>query len=417
MMALKKVRFDNFQPESVRFMAREIKILRRLDHPNVMKLEGIITSRLSCSIYLVFEYMEHDLCGLLSNPEVKFNDSQIKCYMLQLLKGIEHCHSRGVIHRDIKSSNILINNEGVLKIADFGLANFFNSRSKQPLTSRVVTLWYRPPELLLGSTNYGPYVDMWSVGCVFAELFVGRPILKGRTEVEQLHKIFKLCGTPPDEYWTKSKLPLAAMFRPQFTYASTLRERCKELPRTVVDLIDTLISVEPEKRATAKSALQAEYFYTRPYACDPASMPKYSPNKEIDARFRDQAGRKKAGGRVQASGTSRNPRRSRRTLQEQSSFSKLIPEDGNRNFTRDFVDSKASYDTVSEVSQMTETSQADSICTLPAQATTSNGSGPSGARRTHRRHVVQMHHNFIKFETFDASGVYEPEDISSVSYL
>ncbi|KVI02456.1 Protein kinase, ATP binding site-containing protein, partial [Cynara cardunculus var. scolymus] len=389
MMALKKVRFDNFQPESVRFMAREIKILRRLDHPNVMKLEGIITSRLSCSIYL-------------------------------LLKGIEHCHSRGVIHRDIKSSNILINNEGVLKIADFGLANFFNSRSKQPLTSRVVTLWYRPPELLLGSTNYGPYVDMWSVGCVFAELFVGRPILKGRTEVrtfrmpivylermhskrhlvEQLHKIFKLCGTPPDEYWTKSKLPLAAMFRPQFTYASTLRERCKELPRTVVDLIDTLISVEPEKRATAKSALQAEYFYTRPYACDPASMPKYSPNKEIDAR-------------VQASGTSRNPRRSRRTLQEQSSFSKLIPEDGNRNFTRDFVDSKASYDTVSEVSQMTETSQADSICTLPAQATTSNGSGPSGARRTHRRHVVQMHHNFIKFETFDASGVYEPEDISS----
>lgn len=117
---------------------------------------------------------------------------QIKCFMWQLLKGMEHCHSRGILHRDIKSSNILVNNEGVLKIADFGLANFFNTKNRQPLTNRVVTLWYRPPELLLGSTSYGTYVDMWSVGCVFAELYVGRPILKGRTEVRT---IAHLCFT------------------------------------------------------------------------------------------------------------------------------------------------------------------------------------------------------------------------------
>ncbi|KAK1315676.1 putative serine/threonine-protein kinase [Acorus calamus] len=126
------------------------------------KLEGLVTSRMSCSLYLVFEYMEHDLAGLAASPGIKFTEPQVKCYMKQLLSGLEHCHNNGVLHRDIKGSNLLLDNSGVLKIADFGLAANFDPNRKQPMTSRVVTLWYRPPELLLGATDYGVGVDLWS---------------------------------------------------------------------------------------------------------------------------------------------------------------------------------------------------------------------------------------------------------------
>uniref|UniRef100_A0A5B6ZEJ1 Protein kinase domain-containing protein n=1 Tax=Davidia involucrata TaxID=16924 RepID=A0A5B6ZEJ1_DAVIN len=321
-VALKKVRFDNYEPESVRFMAREIMILRRLDHPNIIKLEGLITSRLSCSIYLVFEYMEHDISGLLSCPDIKFSEAQVKCYMKQLLSGLEHCHSRGVMHRDIKGANLLVNNEGVLKVADFGLANFCTSGPfghRQPLTSRVVTLWYRPPELLLGSTDYGASVDLWSVGCIFAELLLGRPILQGRTEVEQLHKIFKLCGSPPDNYWKKSKLPHATLFKPQHPYESCLWETFKDLSKFSVNLIETFLSVEPYKRGTASSALASEYFTTKPYACDPSSLPKYPPSKEIDAKHREESRRKKPGGRV------RGPETTRKLTRKPNGLNKLAP--------------------------------------------------------------------------------------------
>ncbi|KAG9138078.1 hypothetical protein Leryth_001328 [Lithospermum erythrorhizon] len=302
-------------------MAREINILRRLDHPNIIKLDGIITSKLSSSIYLVFEYMEHDVAGLLSCTDVKFNEPQIKCYMKQLLSGVEHCHSRGVMHRDIKGANLLVNNDGILKVADFGLANFWNFGQRHPLTSRVVTLWYRPPELLLGSTDYGASVDLWSVGCVFAELLIGKPILQGRTEVEQLHKIFKLCGSPPEDYWKKSKLPHATLFKPQHPYACSLWETFKDLPETAVSMIESLLSVEPHMRGTASTALASEYFKTKPYACDPSSLPKYPPSKEIDAKHREEARKKRANGRP------RGPETAKRSTRKQNGISKLAPEE------------------------------------------------------------------------------------------
>ncbi|KAL8150648.1 hypothetical protein V2J09_020456 [Rumex salicifolius] len=409
-VALKKVRFDNFEPESVRFMAREILILRRLDHPNVMKLEGIITSRSSCSIYLVFEYMEHDLSGLASCPDIKFSESQVKCYMKQLLSGLEHCHARGVMHRDIKGSNLLINNEGILKVADFGLANFSNLGNKHPLTSRVVTLWYRPPELLLGATNYGPSVDLWSVGCVFGEVLLGKPLLQGRTEVEQLHKIFKLCGSPPDEYWRKSRHPHSTLFKPQQHYESSLHRTCKDLPTPALDLIETLLSVDSHKRGSASSALASEYFATKPYACDPASLPKYPPNKEIDVKCREEARRKKASG--QARGLERSRRGSRKPngayklaptealpvapVQTQNVHRvkingniALFPSEENSIVTRESLE--ASVDQRKEMSHIKNASQGDIPFSGPMQVPSSSGFAwvkkrrDSGSVKSHSR--------------------------------
>ncbi|XP_047941979.1 probable serine/threonine-protein kinase At1g54610 [Salvia hispanica] len=294
-VALKKVRFDNLEPETVRFMAREILVLRRLDHPNVIKLEGVAISRMSSSLYLIFEYMEHDLAGLTAFQNAKFTEPQVKCYMKQLLSGLEHCHNNGVLHRDIKCSNLLIDNEGTLRIADFGLASFFNPESKRPMTSRVVTLWYRPPELLLGATRYGVGVDLWSAGCILAELFAGKPIMRGRTEVEQLHKIFKLCGSPPEEYWRKSKLPNATLYKPQQPYKRCLAETFKDFPPSALALTETLLAIDPDARCSATEALNTEFFTTEPYACEPSSLPKFPPSKEMDIKLRDEESRRQRG--------------------------------------------------------------------------------------------------------------------------
>uniref|UniRef100_A0A2N9FMI9 Protein kinase domain-containing protein n=1 Tax=Fagus sylvatica TaxID=28930 RepID=A0A2N9FMI9_FAGSY len=297
-VALKKVRFDNLEPESVKFMAREILVLRKLDHPNVVKLEGLVTSRMSCSLYLVFEYMEHDLAGLVACQGVKFTEPQTfhgAVYWVPCIVGLEHCHSRGVLHRDIKGSNLLIDNEGVLKIADFGLAAFYDPGKKQPMTSRVVTLWYRPPELLLGAVFYSVGVDLWSAGCILAELLSGKPIMPGRTEVEQLHKIFKLCGSPSEEYWKKYKLPNATLFKPQQPYKRCIAETLKDFPPSSLPLIESLLSIDPDERGIATDALNSEFFTTEPYACEPSSLPQYPPSKEMDVKLRDEEARRQRG--------------------------------------------------------------------------------------------------------------------------
>ncbi|KAL6603190.1 hypothetical protein ACP70R_043551 [Stipagrostis hirtigluma subsp. patula] len=268
-VALKKVLLDASDPESVQFMAREIRMLRRLDHPNVIKLEGVATSRMH--IYLVFDFMCSDLARLICRPDQRLTEPQIKSYMQQLLSGLQHCHDRGILHRDIKSANLLIDRHGVLKIGDFGLANFYGPRNRQPLSSCVVTIWYRAPELLLGATDYGVGVDLWSAGCVLAEMFLGEVLMPGGTEVEQLAHIFNLCGSPPDDYWLKMGLP--ASLNPPEPYKPAMPERLRGLPPSALPLIAALLDFDPAARGTAALALQSDFFSTPPLPCDLASLP------------------------------------------------------------------------------------------------------------------------------------------------
>ncbi|XP_030544115.2 probable serine/threonine-protein kinase At1g54610 [Rhodamnia argentea] len=292
LVALKKVRFDTSEPESIKFMAREIMILRELDHPNVVKLEGLATSRMQFSLYLVFDFMVSDLQRIITRPEGGLTEPQVKCYMHQLLSGLQHCHDKGILHRDIKGSNLLIDKTGMLKIADFGLANYYRPRDRRPLTNRVVTLWYRAPELLLGATDYGVSIDLWSAGCLLAEMFAGHPIMPGRNEVEQLHKIFKLCGTPPEDYWKKMKLP--STFRPRQLYKSNLTEIFREFPDSSVGLLSSLLSLDPASRGSASLALQHEFFYTSPLACDLSGLPIIYQEKDEFIKIYERKMRRKA---------------------------------------------------------------------------------------------------------------------------
>ena len=175
---------------------REIALLARLEHENVVALRHVVVGRALTSVFLVMEFCEQDLANLLDNMPVPFTESQVKCIVLQLIRGVEYLHENYVIHRDLKMSNLLLTNAGIVKIADFGMARAFGLPSR-PMSPRVVTLWYRPPELLLGAETYTTAVDCWAIGCIMGELLNHAPLLPGRTEVNQLELIIRLLGFGP----------------------------------------------------------------------------------------------------------------------------------------------------------------------------------------------------------------------------
>ncbi|KAL8106423.1 cyclin-dependent kinase G-2-like isoform X3 [Apium graveolens] len=206
-VALKKVKMEKEREGFPLTSLREINILLSFDHPSIVDVKEVVVGSSLDSIFMVMEYMEHDLKALMETKKQPFSQSEVKCLMLQLLEGVKYLHDNWVLHRDLKTSNLLLNNRGELKICDFGLARQYGSPLK-PYTHLVVTLWYRAPELLLGTKQYSTAIDMWSLGCIMAELLSKEPLFNGKTEFDQIDKIFKMLGVPNETIWPGfSKLP------------------------------------------------------------------------------------------------------------------------------------------------------------------------------------------------------------------
>jgi cyclin-dependent kinase 12/13 len=294
-VALKKVRMDQEKEGFPTTAIRELKMLRSLRHENVVRLKEIVTGqnakksnamRNRHEIYMVFEYADNDLGGLLDTPSVVFTEGHVKAYMKQLLQGLWYCHEREVLHRDIKGANLLIDSHGCLKIADLGLARTYADNLSR-YTNKVITLWYRPPELLLGTENYGPEVDIWSVGCLLIEMLTRRVAFPGSDEAEQLDRIFKICGLPDDRDWPQwRQLPLAKMVNEELYSGDRLKVSLPELSDLALDLVRSLLAFNPRKRPTAHAALNHEWFWTRPYPTPREELPRYSATHEYQAKQR-----------------------------------------------------------------------------------------------------------------------------------
>ncbi|EEY20881.1 cyclin-dependent kinase G-1 [Verticillium alfalfae VaMs.102] len=270
---------------------REIQILRDCQHRNIVNLEEVVvgddTSKIE-HIFLVLEFVEHDLKSILEEMPEPFLLSEVKRLLLQLTSGITYLHENWILHRDLKTSNLLLNNRGQLKIADFGMARYVGDPAPK-LTQLVVTLWYRAPELLLGAKTYDWSVDMWSVGCIMGEMLTREPLLQGSNEVDQVTKIFELCGVPTQESWpTFRSLPNARTLRlpkTSLVTGSIIRAKFTSLTNAGCGLLNDLLALDPDKRPSAKDMLQHKYFSEDPKPKQESMFPTF-PSKAGQERRR-----------------------------------------------------------------------------------------------------------------------------------
>ncbi|GMH79556.1 hypothetical protein TrVE_jg4399 [Triparma verrucosa] len=256
-VALKRIRLE-VEDEGIPSTAlREISLLRELRHDNIVELKDCVQSE--GKLYLVFEFLDRDLKKYMEATNGMLSTMLVKSYLFQLCRGLAFCHARGVMHRDLKPQNLLVSRDGRLKLADFGLARAFCPPIR-PLTHEVVTLWYRPPEILLGSQTYAPPVDVWAIGTIFVEMVTKRPLFPGDSEIDQLFKIFRQLGTPNETLWPgcTSLQDWNSSF-PQWPRLS-VSKMASTLGPEGIDLLEKLLLYTPKDRISAKEALNHKYF-------------------------------------------------------------------------------------------------------------------------------------------------------------
>ncbi len=262
LVALKEIHLDS-EEGTPSTAIREISLMKELKHENIVSLHDVIHTE--NKLMLVFEYMDKDLKKYMDSrgDRGQLDYITIKSFMQQLLRGIQFCHDNRVLHRDLKPQNLLINTKGQLKLADFGLARAFGI-PVNTFSNEVVTLWYRAPDVLLGSRTYNTSIDIWSAGCIMAEMYTGRPLFPGTTNDDQLQKIFRLMGTPSERSWPGiSQFP---EYKPNFHNFATqsLHAILPQVDQLGLDLLNKMLQLRPEMRSSAGDALRHAWFQDLP---------------------------------------------------------------------------------------------------------------------------------------------------------
>jgi len=270
-----KVAYTSEEEGFTCWVLREAMLLRHMKHPNVLSAHQAFFDRKSCSI--VMEMMTCDLSQFMISSSVigignKIGNKldiktmkqdwhqKVKAWLFQILMGMEYCHRQGLIHRDLKPQNILIDaNTNTVKLADFGMSRRTTIHGRT-WTPHVVTLWYRAPELLLGSKHYGMAIDIWSIACIWFELLTGTVLFRGDSEIDQMYQIFQLCGTPNFNVWPIClRLPHYKLTFPIWEPKS-FQSVCQNLEELGLDLLQSMLAYDPFKRVSASDALKHSYF-------------------------------------------------------------------------------------------------------------------------------------------------------------
>ncbi|MBN3326172.1 CD11B kinase, partial [Atractosteus spatula] len=348
-VALKRLKMEKEKEGFPITSLREINTILKAQHPNIVTVREIVVGSNMDKIYIVMNYVEHDLKSLMETMKQPFLPGEVKTLMIQLLRGVRHLHDNWILHRDLKTSNLLLSHKGILKVGDFGLAREYGSPLK-PYTPVVVTLWYRAPELLLGAKEYSTTIDMWSVGCIFGELLTQKPLFPGKSEIDQINKVFKDLGTPSEKIWPGyNELPAVKKMsfteypynnlrkrfgallsdqgfdlmnkavnitlwcasrvvkrgiKPRYSWIQPLSswERRGALPISCSSLLKGInlscgfLTYCPSKRITAEEALKHEYFRETPLPIEPSMFPTWPAKSEQQRVKRGTSPRPPEGG-------------------------------------------------------------------------------------------------------------------------